>query len=62
MALMMEAVSTSETSVSFYQTTWHNIFVLASVRTCNLTKFSYWYDYFRLLHLSIFAVFKVRSA
>jgi hypothetical protein len=24
-ALMMEAVSTSETSVNFYQATWHNI-------------------------------------
>jgi hypothetical protein len=24
-ALMMEAVSTSEISVSFYQSTWHNI-------------------------------------
>jgi hypothetical protein len=25
MALMMEAVSTSETSVNIYQTKWHNI-------------------------------------
>jgi hypothetical protein len=24
-ALMMKAVSTSKTSVNFYQTTWHNI-------------------------------------
>jgi hypothetical protein len=24
-AMMMEATSTSETSVSFYQTAWHNI-------------------------------------
>jgi hypothetical protein len=36
-ALMMEAVSTSKTSVSFYQTTWRNfpedIFILAAVGT-----------------------------
>jgi hypothetical protein len=25
MALMMEAANVSETSVNFYQTTWHNI-------------------------------------
>jgi hypothetical protein len=36
--LMMEAISTSETSVSFYQTAWHNmpeavIFILTAVRT-----------------------------
>jgi hypothetical protein len=37
-ALKMEAASTSETSVNFYQTTWRNnpeeaIFMLAAVRT-----------------------------
>jgi hypothetical protein len=34
--LMMEAVSTSEMSVNFYQTSWHNIpedFILATMRT-----------------------------
>jgi hypothetical protein len=35
--LMMEAVSTSEMSVSLFQTAWHNIpeviFILANVRT-----------------------------
>jgi hypothetical protein len=40
-ALMMEAASTSEMSVNFYQTTRRNIpeiiFILAAVRTCNLT-------------------------
>jgi hypothetical protein len=40
-ALMMEAVSTSETSLKFYLITWRNIpkdtAILAAVRTRNLT-------------------------
>jgi hypothetical protein len=36
-ALMMEAVSTAETSANFYQTTWRNIpeyiFKLSALRT-----------------------------
>jgi hypothetical protein len=41
--LMMEAGSTSETSVNFYQTTRRNIpedshFILAAVRTWDLTE------------------------
>jgi hypothetical protein len=37
-ALMMAAASTSETSVNFYQTTQKiAIFILAAVRTLNLT-------------------------
>jgi hypothetical protein len=42
-ALMMEAVSTSDTSVNFYQTTQRNIpedshlFIFAAVKTLNLT-------------------------
>jgi hypothetical protein len=42
-ALMIEAASTSETSVNFYQTMRRNnpeedIFIFAAVRTSNLTK------------------------
>jgi hypothetical protein len=42
--MMMEAASTSETSVNFYQTTWRTtsqktaVFVIAAVRTWNLTS------------------------
>jgi hypothetical protein len=35
--MIMEAVSTSQTLVSIYQTTWHNI-PEESVKTWNLTK------------------------
>jgi ribosomal protein L18E len=40
-AQMMETVSTSETSVNFYQTTWRNnpeevIFIVAAVTASNL--------------------------
>jgi hypothetical protein len=41
-ALMMEATSTSETSVNFYQTTRRNIpeviFILVTAKTLSLTK------------------------
>jgi hypothetical protein len=42
-ALAVEAASTSETSVSFYQTTRRNtqkaaIFILGALRTCNSLK------------------------
>jgi hypothetical protein len=42
-ALIMEAVSTTETSVNLYYTTWRNkpedIFILVTVKTWNLTNF-----------------------
>jgi hypothetical protein len=43
--LMMEAVSSSETLVNIYQTTWYNIpeegiFIFVAVRTSNLTSLS----------------------
>jgi hypothetical protein len=37
-ALMMEAGSTSETSVNFYETTQRNVFILAAVRTRNFNS------------------------
>jgi hypothetical protein len=44
-ALIMETVSTSETSVNFYQTTRRNIrediFIHVAVRTSNLTSSFY---------------------
>jgi hypothetical protein len=44
-SLMMEAVSTSETSVNFYQAIWCNIpedslFILVAVRSLNLKNYS----------------------
>jgi hypothetical protein len=53
-ALMMEAVSTSETSVSFYEPTQRKshktvVFILAAVRTRNLAELNLTYTKFGFL-------------
>jgi hypothetical protein len=68
-ALIMEAVSTTETSVNLYDTTWRNkpedTFILATVKTWTLTNFQE-LDFVSSLPVSssmtqIFYVFPIRA-